>query len=241
MKRLAILITVLLSLPLFAAQKRRAVGMPDPGAGADATVTVGLTGTVVDAASGRPVAYATITAGRGVKAYASRFGTFTLNGVPGGDVEITASRTGYNSATVRVTSGGAPEVNFRLQSRPTTTLKKADGTTIALDDDSVKFGYIVPFMNYQTATGNDFCTEGTQERIPIAQLTRITGMGTAAPGSCCRRASQRVLLELRDDSLRDATFVDSCWGYSVDVIARDHDSGEVLYVPFNDVSEIVFP
>jgi hypothetical protein len=242
MKRLAILIAVLLSLPsLAAAQKRRSVGMPEVDS--NAPVTVICKGTVTDAATGLPVAYAEITAVKGPHGFASRTGKFSFSVVTtSGDVNITAGRTGYDSVAVKVSGAGTHEVNFRLQSRPTATLQKIDGTTVALDDDSVKFGYIVPFMGYQTATGNDFCsTDGTQGRIPMAQITRITGLGTSGPSSCCQRPAQRALLELRDGTIHDATFIDSCYAYSVDLIGRDHATGDPVYVPFNEVSEIVFP
>jgi hypothetical protein len=197
---------------------------------------------VTDAVTGLPIAFATITAGK-VHFFTSRLGTFSLNAVTKlGDVDVTASRTGYQTSTVRISGTGTHEVNFRLQSRPTATLRKIDGTTVALDDDSVTFGYIVPFMNYQTATGDLFCmNDGTQAKIPTAQITRITGLGVSVPSSCCQRPAQRVLLELRDGTIHDATFIDSCYGAAVDLIARDHATSEFVFVPFSEVSEIVFP
>lgn len=241
MKRLAILILALLSVPSFAAaQKRRSVGTPEVDS--RAAVTVSCQGTVTDAVTGLPVAFTTITSGR-FRVVTSRSGKFSLSAVTAlGEVDVTAGRTGYHSSTVRISSSGTHELNFRLQSRPTTTLRKIDGTTVALDDDSVRFGYVVPFANYQTATGNDFCmTNGTQEKIPLAQMMRITAPATSVPTSCCQRAGQQVRLELRDGTLHDATFIDSCYGYSVDIIGRDHVRGVGVFVPFGEVSEIVFP
>ncbi len=238
MKRLALLLALLLSLPLLAASKMRSA-LPDLGAAA----TVSFKGTVTDAVTGLPVAYATITVGKNKSVMTTARGTFSLKpaNTPG-EIDVTAGRTGYNSSTIRVTGIGAQEVNFRLQSRPAATLRKTDGTTVALDDDGVKFGYIVPFMNYQTATGNDFVMiDGTRAKIQTAQMTRITGAGTSVPSSGCPRPGARVLLELRDGTLQDATFLDSCYGYSVDLIARDHATGEYMFVPFAEVSEISFP
>jgi hypothetical protein len=214
-----------------------------PEGDSDTPVTISFRGTVTDAASGLPVAFATITTTNGLHLYTSRFGTFSVSAVSKlGDVDVTAGRTGYQSSTVKISGTETHELDFRLQSRPAAVLRKTDGTEVALDDDSVKFGYIVPFINYQTATGNSFCmNDGTQARIPVAQMTRITSMGTAVPGSCCQNPAQRVLLELRDDTIHDATFIDSCYGYSVDLIARDHATGDVLFVPFSEVSEIAFP
>jgi len=242
MKRSAILLAALLSLTSFAAaQERRSGGRSDLDSGD--LVKVSCRGTVTDAGTGLPVVSATITASNGIHVFSSRFGTFSLSGVvTPGDVDVTAGRTGYQSSTVRISGTGTCEMNFRLQSRPTATLRKIDGTTVALDDDSVKFGYVVPFINYQTATGNDFSmNDGTRARIPMAQIVRITGLGISEPTSSCQRPAQRVLLELRDGTIHDATFIDSCYGYSVDLIGRDHVSGESVFVPFGEVSEIVLP
>jgi len=49
------------------------------------------------------------------------------------------------------------------------------------------------------------------------------------------------LLELRDGTINDVTFIDSCWGYTVDLIGVDHVTGDAICVPFSEVSEIVFP
>lgn len=240
MKHLAIALALLLSLPLFA-QKSRAVGSPEVSA--DPPVTVSCKGTVTDAATGLPVAYATITTAKGKRFFASSLGTFSFSIVTNpANVDVTAGRTGYDSVTVRIHGAGAHEANFRLQGRPTTSLRKIDGTMVALDDDSVKFGYIVPFMGYQTLSGNDFrMTDGTEATIPTAEMARVTGLGLAVPNATCHGPAQRVLLELRDTTLRDATFADGCYGYTVDLIGRDHATGEAVYLPFSEVAEIVFP
>ena len=237
MKRSALLLALLFSLPLLAAPRMRSA-LPDLGAAAQ----VSFKGTVTDAVTGLPVAYASITVGKNKSVMTTALGTFSLKPAnTNGEINVTAGRTGYNSSTIRVTGVGAQEVHFRLQSRPTATLKKTDGTTVAIDDDSVKFGYIVPFMNYQTSTGNEFVMiDGTRAKIETAQMTRITGAGTSVPSSGCPRPGARVLLELRDGTVQDATFRDSCYGYSVDVIARNHATGEYMFVPFSDVSEISF-
>ena len=241
MKRLAIVILALLSLPSFAAPKSRSVGKPE--AGANATVTVSCKGTVTDAVTGLPVAFATITAGKRFRATTDRLGTFSLKAVMAlGDIDVTAARTGYHSSTVRITGSGTHELNFRMQGRPTTAIQKVDGTTVALDDDSVRFGYVLLFGSYQTATGNDFyLPDGTETTIPMAQVKRIIGPGVPVQTSSCPRPAQRVRLELRDGTTHDGTFVDSCYGYTVDLIGRDHVSGDGVFLPFDEVLEIVFP
>lgn len=241
MKRLAIVTLALLSLPLFAAPKSRSVGKPALDSGA-AKVTVSCKGTVTDAETGLPVAFATITSGR-FRTTTSRLGTFSLSAVTAlGEADVTAARTGYHGSTVRISGTGTHELNFRLQGRPTTAIRKVDGTTVALDDDSVKFGYVVLFSNYQTVTGNDFyLPDGTAAKIPMDQIKRLTGPGVALQTSSCQRPAQQVHLELRDGTTREATFVDSCYGYTVDLIGRDHVTGDGVFVPFGEVLEINFP
>ena len=242
MKRLALLVVVLLLLPsLASAQKRRSVGAPEVAS--SGPVTISCRGTVTDAVTGLPVAYAALTVGNGRRVFASRLGTYAFSVVSTkGDIDVTAGRTGYQSSSTRVSGAGVHDVNFSLAGRPTVTLQKMDGTTVALDDDSVKFGYVVPFIGYQTASGNDFCmSDGTHGNTPMAQIARVTGLGSPLPSSCCQGLAQRALLELRDGTIHDATFTDSCYGYTVDLIGREHNTGEPVYLPFSEVGEIVFP
>jgi hypothetical protein len=240
MKRLAILIAVLLTLPLFA-QKRRSVGNPEAASGTPTTIV--CQGTVTDAATGAPIPFVRLTTGKGLQGASSRNGTFAFDFVSkGSDADITATRTGFQSQTIHVSGAGPHELNFRLESRTAATLLKTDGTTLSLDDDSVKFGYIVPFMGYQTVTGSDFyMNDGTRAKIPNSQARHITRLGITEPNAYCHQPGQRLLLELRDDTIHDATFVDSCYGYTIDLIARDHITGDVVYMPFTEVSEIAFP
>jgi len=72
-------------------------------------------------------------------------------------------------------------------------------------------------------------------------MARITGLGISVETASLKRTRQRVLLEHRDATIQEATFIDSCYGAAVDLLGRDHDTGEFVYVPFGEVSEIVFP
>lgn len=73
-------------------------------AGAGVAVAGTITGTVVDAASGKPVASAGITlSGTGFSTTTSADGRFSLNGVPNGTYDVTVSSPGLQETSQRVT------------------------------------------------------------------------------------------------------------------------------------------
>src|SRR5687768_8579322 len=133
-------LALLAALPSLAA-KRRSVGKPTSGV----QVQMSVKGTVLDAQSNQPVAFATVSIGDH-RAVTTREGSFELNDLTVfGSATVIASRSGYNSSTQTVTGAGTHDLTFRLQGRPTVNLRKIDGTNITLDDDSIKFGYVVLF------------------------------------------------------------------------------------------------
>ncbi len=239
-KRLGIVILALLAaLPSFGAQRKRSVGKPNVGV----AFTASCKGTVVDAATGLPVAFATVSAGESFRVVTSREGKFQLSSVTAlGSVAVTAGRTGYKSSTQMISGDGTHELTFRLQSRPTVNLKKTDGTTLTLDDDSVKFGYVVVFGGYVAGTEDDFCkTDGTRVTIPLASIKKVVGPAVLGQTACCTRMAQKILLELRDGTSSDYTFRDSCEGTKIDLLGRNHVTGDSVFVPFSEVAELVFP
>ena len=81
-----------------------------------------ITGTVTDAEDGSAIASATVTDGtRTVLTDAA--GQYTINDVPPGTYEVTASKSGYESSTstVTVVSGGTAVMNFSLDQQPPST------------------------------------------------------------------------------------------------------------------------
>jgi len=231
------------ALPSFAAPKRRAVNHPAP----DAPFTASVKGTVLDATTGAPVAFATISF-INAKTTASKEGTFEINNVSGFGVNIpvVASRTGYNSGTQTISGSGNFTLTFRLQSRPTVSVRMTNGSTLQLDDDSVKLGYSILFSGYVSTTNEKFCkADGTQTTVSIADMKKITGPAiNVLNASCCARDAaqlERVRLELRSGETGDVTFTDSCPGYVVDLLGRNHTSGDQLFLKLSEVAEVVFP
>jgi hypothetical protein len=244
--RIALLaaLALLAVTPAVSAQKRRAVHTPTP---VGAAFTANVKGTVVDAVTGAPIAFASVSIGNS-RTVASTDGNFQMSNVTGfgSSAVVSASRSGYNTQTLPVPGPGTHTLSFRLQGRPTVTVRNTNGTISQIDDDSVKFGYVVVFGGQIASEEEDFCTlEGTAMRIGASQIKRITGPATLVTNAaCCSRAgsqSQQVHVELRNGQTHDLIFKDSCDGYLIDLIGKEHVSGTTLFVKFSDVAEVIFP
>src|SRR6185436_17972988 len=103
--RIALLaaLVLLAVTPAAFAQKRRSVRTPSPGA----AFTANIKGTVVDAATGAPVAFASISIGNSRTA-ATREGNFELANVTGygTTAKVSASRSGYTPQELPLPGAG---------------------------------------------------------------------------------------------------------------------------------------
>ena len=235
----ALVAVFVLAVPMYGA-KRRSVKAPN--AGPQLTVTVN--GVVLDATTNQPIASVRVEAS-GRHDTTDTAGKYDMKNLAGyGDVTVTASRTGYQSKTLKITQGGPTTLTFSLTPTPTVSVKKTDNSTLAIDYESITFGYPVPFSGYYDSEYDDFCkADGTQVRIDRTQIKKITGPGTlVSVGNCCTdRQVEKVNLLLRNGQNFDATFTDSCEGFNIDFIGRDHATGKYVYIHFTDISEVVFP
>ncbi|PYQ29569.1 MAG: hypothetical protein DMF56_11425 [Acidobacteria bacterium] len=240
--RLAAILMFVAALPVVAAPKRRSVSKP-----ITAPFTATVKGSVVDSTTGLPVAFATIAISN-LKVTTTKEGTFELNNVNGigVNVPVVASRTGYNSDTQTIAGNGTFTLTFHLRSRPTIAVRLTNGTTVQLDDDSVKFGYLILFSGYITTTSQQFCKgDGTRVTVPITDIKKITGPSQIVTNSsCCTRLNaelQRVRVEQKSGQADDMTFKESCDGYTVDFLGHDHTTGDNVFYKFSDIAEITFP
>jgi hypothetical protein len=222
------------------AQKRRAVQHPAPPGPA---VTTTVTGKVVDAATGLPVVSASIRIGEGFDRSDST-GSFSVTAKIYGQADLVAERTGYNTGSQPISGAGPHVVTISLQSKPTVKLRLTDGTQKDMDFESVEFGYVPPFSSYVKAEFDDFCKpNGTAVRLSRTDFARITGPAiTEAATACCANLSpQKITATLKTGEATALYFSDSCLGYTVDFIARDHVTGRVVYTKFANIAEIIFP
>lgn len=241
---LVALSTLLLALPGFAG-KRRAVEHPTVS-------TSDITGIVLDSVSGAPVVSARVEAG-GEHVTTNEEGRFVLRNVDlTTPVSLTVDRTGYASKTVTVSFGNSQNLTIQLAAEPTASLQKTDGTVIQLDYDSVVFGFLNGFSGYIQAQYEDFCLpDGSFVEVDRSKMKRLIGPAVrVAHAPCCKTSEVfRIQAELRAGALAvnspetttDVYFDDSCSGYPVDVIGRNHATGVYEYIPFTDTAELVFP
>lgn len=229
------LLALTLAVPSFAAGgKRRAVGPSVPA------VVTKLRGTVTDAANGRPVVFATVVAGE-LSATTDAEGKFELD-VPGGST-ITITRSGYTTVTRTIATGTAT-VAITMNGLPSIRLKTTTNKEYELDMDGAEFAYMVPFSGYVRSDNGKFCKpDGSDYRPNKTTIKRFIGPAVSSTNeACCKdRPILKARIELKSGEQTDVYFTDSCFGYEVDFIARDHYAGEFVFLKFNDITEIVFP
>jgi hypothetical protein len=240
----ALVATVVFAVPATqAAGRRRAVSNPTATNKVTATK---INGTVVDDVTGLPAAGIVVKVGdrSDITDTAGKYEVKNVTSYQGA-INVEASRSGYTTKTVRLTTGGEQVVNLRLQPLPTVHVVKANATTIELDFDTIEFGYPVVFSGYNSAISEDFCKpNGTAVTIDRSQIKRIVGPATKTQqGACCgTKEVEKIHVELKSGEVTDLFFVDSCNGVpSIDFIGANHTSGRVEYTPFTAITEIVFP
>lgn len=241
--RLSLLVLFLAAVvPAGASGKRRAVAHPTAGA----VFTGTITGTVLDAVTGAPVVSATVECG-GKSRSTDGSGKFRLPSVTGrGSFVVVAGRSGYTSKQETLTTNGDHEITIRLSPTPTVRVKKTDDTAFDADFESVEFGYVVIFTGYRKDEYEDFCaTNGSSVTINRSEMRKITGPSTVVTDAPCCPGKQvsKINIELKTGQRSDYYFSDSCQTgeTKMDLIARNHVTGQVEYIRFSDIKEIVFP
>lgn len=230
-----------LAVPAHAA-KRRAAATRSPGA--PFTIEK-ITGQVLDAATNQPVPFAAVSAGNRNDTTDAQ-GNFELKNVKGnGYLLFEVDRTGYKPYSSQFKPGDATTMSIRVTPTATVTIRKSNGDVVAVDMESLKFGYPVPFSGYREAESDDFCSlDGNKYYIHRAQMVKLTGPATLVPGgACCESGNAyKMNLKLKDGRTMDVIFTDTCdERYKVDIGARVHSTGAFVHIPITEISEIVFP
>lgn len=229
------LLILSLAIPSFAAgQKRRSVGPTAP------PVLTKINGTVVDASNGRPVVFATVAAPE-FSTSTDKDGKFEIDVAPG--TTLTISRSGYQTAT-RVVPNNTKTIQITMTGLPTIRLKTTTNVEYELDTDSSQFAYLVPFSGYVRSDAGKFCKpDGSEFHPDRAIIKRFIGPAVSSTSdACCKdKPILRGRVELKSGETTDVFFADSCFGYEVDFIGRDHFGGDFVFLKFNDIAEIVFP
>lgn len=237
----ALVATCITAVQTEAAGKRRSVKHPS----APNAILAEIDGTVIDDVTGLPVVSATVEAG-GEHDSTDSEGKFSLKGISGvGSIDLVVSRSGYAEKHVAITTSGKQTITVRLTPRSTVRLRKVDGTTIELDDNSVEFGFSDAFI-YRSSTFEDFCRpDGTQIVVKREEISKITGPGTLVQAAPCCPNNVTVLkvnVTLKTGETTDLYFSDTCvFTRSVDLVGRNHATGRVVFTPFSQIAEVIFP
>ncbi|WP_179117829.1 carboxypeptidase regulatory-like domain-containing protein, partial [Clostridium sp. BL-8] len=102
--------------------------------------TATVTGNVKDKSNNNNIQGATVSAGGVVTTTTDANGNYTLNNVPAGQAIVTASKSGYDTATVTiptVIAGGGYTANFTLTQSPPPTTPIISATPTTLTNDKV--------------------------------------------------------------------------------------------------------
>ena len=223
-----------------------------------------------DSATQQPVIGAEVRSGTET-ATSDTSGAFSIHIPIGRPTQVTVHRSGYDDLTFVVTypapgsgipvsfplpitpvitfpNGGPPQnsgTGVALQPQTPVSVRLTSGQTVHLDLDSVQFAYVLPFETPQGSNNASFCmTSGalwTPDRSDFSQI-----IGPAAPLTntvCCKLGPMLgVDVKIKGTNLPiKVAFADSCFGYDIDFVGRDHESAQYLYLNFKDIALITFP
>ncbi|MGZ8833969.1 MAG: carboxypeptidase-like regulatory domain-containing protein [Thermoanaerobaculia bacterium] len=230
----------------FAAQtsKRRAV---KPGGSQGAPVVppadVILTGDVVDSVTNAPVVGVQVsTPGKSGRTDAA--GHFAIRLVAGQNFTLQFVRSGYETLSVIVNITTPVSQTFRMNPKPTTTVKLTSGKTYELDTETVEFGYVLsPFSAYNKDTKLNLCKAGGESFMPDrSEIRKITTGAQINDRACCSSGPlPAITIELKAGGTATAGFADACVGYKVDLIALEHATATPIYLHFSDIAEVTLP
>jgi hypothetical protein len=136
------------------------------------------------------------------------------------------------------------QTGIPLQPRATVTVQLTSGQTTHLDADSVQFAFVLPFATPEGSNSASFCkTDGTAWTPDRAEFAQIAGPATLTTNNACCKLGPLLAVDVKMKSGESAkvTFADSCFGYDIDFVGRDHDSAQYVYFNFRDVALVVFP
>lgn len=242
---LAVAAAVLATVPAISTQaagRRRAVTPPT----ASGKLIAEVSGTIIDDVTGHPVVAAHVIAG-GRSTNTDTAGKYTIKNITSyhGVINVEVSRSGYATKTQVLTTGGKQTLDVRVTPGAVAHVRKVDNSTYDVDFDSIEFGYPVAFSGYRSAEFEDFCTAaGAPVVVDRSEIRRIAGPAVMVDNATCCPGAQtlRVSVELKTGVTTDMFFVDACNGFpNIDLIGRDHTTGQFVYTPFAQIAEITFP
>jgi hypothetical protein len=236
----SLLVCLVAAAPATSATKRAVQQLP----------TMIFSGAITDATTGHPVVAAEVRNGTEV-AFTDAQGLFTLRIPAARPTVIVIHRTGYEDVSFAVPPPTTPAPvtpvsgpSIAMQPRPPVVVELTSGQTVHLDADSVQFAYVLPFETPQSANNASFCrSDGTSWTPDRGDFAQITGPATSVTSSACCKLGPMLAIDvkMKNGDAEKVTFADSCFGYDIDFVGRDHESAQYVYFNFKDVALITFP
>ena len=257
----SLLVCALVALPAASATKRAVQPVP----------LIPFTYSLVDATTSRPVIGAEVRTGtqvaisdasgsftlqipqgRPTAVTVHRTGyddiTFTvLMPLPSSGIPVSFPLPPYPTPVITYPNGApAPSPNgVPVQPRAPVAVRLVSGQTVHLDADSVQFAYVLQFATPQGANNASFCMpNGALWSPDRSEFSQIIGPATSLSNAACCKLGPllAVNVKMKGTSLPiPVAFADSCFGYDIDFVGRDHESGQYLYLNFKDIALITFP
>ncbi|HKO58538.1 MAG TPA: carboxypeptidase regulatory-like domain-containing protein [Thermoanaerobaculia bacterium] len=248
-------VTLLLTLALAAA----ALGAPEAASNKVRAIQplpeILFFGRIMDGLTGNSVVAAEVTNGTRVVTTDSN-GYFNMSLPANRAATLLIRRSGYEpvTQTVQVIESGAgvivspavpaPPVPFTLTPKPTITVRDLNGASTAVDPETFLFGYVLPFASPVTSESASLCrTDGAPFTPDRTEFARIIGPATRVRNSACCTLGDvlAVTVEMKSGERLQASFTDSCAGYEMAIIGRDHVTAQPVSISLANISEIVFP
>ena len=231
---------------------------------------ISFTYSLYDSVTQQPVIGAEVRAGSQFTT-SDTTGNFTLPVPYGRPTSITVHRTGYDdliftvlipyngssipvsfplgpSPVITYPNGGPPQnsgTGAALQAQAPVSVRLTSGQTVHLDADSVQFAYVLPFETPQGANNASFCmVNGAAWTPDRSEFSQIIGPATPLTNAACCKLGPMLAInvKMKGSSLPiQVAFADSCFGYDIDFVGRDHESAQYLYFNFKDIALISFP
>jgi len=239
-KRILLSISALamLSFSAFAADPPRRHAAPAP-------LNVKITGVVTDATTGKPVASADISiVNSKIKVATDADGKYTITAQGGYSVGVQAARSGYTAQTKTTPATGDTTINFSLQPTATASVRDTAGTVTQVDVESFKFAYLVPFSGYVSSNTGNFClADGTAAHPDRGEIAKLIGPATPQTQSKCCTLGPVMSMQVvfKNGTTSTVYLADSCFGNEVDVLGREHTTGQFVYFNLANVAEVDLP
>ena len=235
---LSIAAIVLLAVPALAANPPRRHAAPP-------TYNVKITGVVTDVTTDKPIVAAEVSiVNSRTKVNTDSQGKFTITAQGGYTVSVQATRTGYSPVVKTVPGVSDTSTSFQLTPTPTTSVRDVAGNVTQVDTESFKFAYLIPFSGYSSSEQANLClADGTKKQPDRSTVAKLIGPATAQSVAACCNIGPIMSMQMvfKNGTTSTVYFVDSCFGNEVDVLGREHTTGQFVYFNLANVAEVILP